>query len=103
MQSLAMGAMPGGSGGGAERGPTEGGGAERGPEAGGMLGAAARGAFAPACGTFGAIGALGASGDFGACGRKSDWATRTAGSAASALPDGVFPDLCPASFAIRKL
>jgi hypothetical protein len=72
-----------------------------------MLGAETRGATGAAdaweatCGTLGAIGALGASGAF-VCGRKSDGATRTAGSAASALPDGVFPDLVPASFAIRK-
>ena len=59
-------------------------------------------AAAEACGTFGAIGAFGAIGDFAGCARKSDGATRTAGSAASALPDGVLPDFCPASFAIRK-
>lgn len=125
--SLAIGAIPGGSGGGTERGAegaddiegaggrTEagaidgaGGRTEAGTDVGGMLGADTRGAtgageaaLAP-CGTFGAIGAFGASGAFEACGRKSDGATRTAGSAASAPPDGVFPDLGPASFAIRK-
>jgi hypothetical protein len=68
-----------------------------------MLGADTRGAAGGTLGaTFAAIGALGASGDFGACGRKSEDATRTAGSAASALPDGVLPDLGPVSFAIRK-
>ena len=69
-----------------------------------MLGAETRGAGGGAtlCGTFGAIGALGAIGAFGDCGRNSEDATRTAGSAASALPDGVFPDRCPASLAIRK-
>lgn len=83
-----------------------GGGADRGPEAGGgMLGAETRGATGAAaapCGTFGAMGAFGAIGAFALCGRKSDGATRTAGSAASASPAGALPDLCPASFAIRK-
>jgi hypothetical protein len=68
----------------------------------GAMGGGAFEALAPPCGTFGAIGAFGASGDFGDCGRKSEDATRTAGSAASALPDGVLPDLGPVSFAIRK-
>src|SRR5688500_4863602 len=112
MASLAIGAIPGGSGGGADRGAYDGGGEESGPTetggidalgptgGGGMLGAETRGAtgaadaWDPACGTFGAIGALGASGPF-VCGRKSEDATRTAGSAASALPEGVFPDLRP--------
>jgi hypothetical protein len=131
MASLAIGAI-GGSGGGIERGPadggagTDGGGADayeaRGPietggmEAlgptggGGMLGAETRGAMGaggaedagPLRGTFGAIGALGAIGAFAECGRNIEDATRTAGSAASALPDGVFADRCPVSFAIRK-
>ena len=110
MASLAIGAIPGGSGGGTERGGADDiDGAGGRTEDGGMLGADTRGATGAAeavelapCGTFGAIGAFGASGAFDACGRKSDEATRTAGSAASAPPDGVFPDLGPASFAIRK-
>lgn len=81
---------------------------------GGMLGAETRGATGagaedevadPPCGTFadiGALGALGAIGAFADCGRNSEGATRTAGSAPSAPPDGVLPDRCPASFAIRK-
>lgn len=117
MLSLGIGAIPGGSGGGTERGAPDapdidgaGGRTEAGTDVGGMLGAETRGAtgggaedaeLAP-CGTFGAIGAFGASGAFDGCGRKSDEATRTAGSAASAPPDGAFPDLGPASFAIRK-
>lgn len=105
--SLAIGAI-GGSGGGAERGATDAVGIEElVPIGGGMLGAETRGATgaidgAPACGTFGAIGAFGAMGAFALSGRKSEGATRTAGSAASGLPDGVFLDLAPASFAIRK-
>src|SRR5688500_11711963 len=118
MLSLAIGAMPGGSGGagsggGTERGPDTGasdaGGLDAGAidalgPTGGMLGAETRGAAGGGalCGILGAIGAFGARGAFAECGRKSDGATRTAGSAASALPDGVFPDRCPASFAIRK-
>ena len=125
MLSLAIGAIPGGSGGGTERGADDidgaGGRTEAGAidgaggrtEAGGMLGADTRGATgageaaelappAPCEGTFGAIGAFGARGAFDACGRKSDGATRTAGSAASASPDGFFPDLGPAAVAIRK-
>ena len=65
-------------------------------------GAIGGGALEAVAGAFGAIGALGAIGAFAACGRKSDVATRTAGSAAGALPDGVFTDFDPASFAIRK-
>lgn len=72
-------------------------------------GAIGGGAFEAVAGAFGGVGALGAIGAFAACGRNSDEATRTAGSAAGALPpdssrlpDGVLPDFDEASFAIRK-
>lgn len=102
-----------GGGGGIDSIAADGGGAERGAideacggSGGGMLGIDTRGATGggavDAAGAFGAIGALGAMGDFAAAGRKRDGATRTAGSAVGALPDGLFPDFIPASFAIRK-